>query len=84
MVKDDRRKDNATAEAISAALKREAEYGYEVAPRQAAGTPVPAELAERLLEIGVDRRSAASGEQPEPGNTEAASLEQAADKPPVP
>lgn len=81
MVKVDRRKDNATAKAISAALRREAEYGYEVAPRQAAGTSVPADLAERILEIGVDRRSAASAEQSEPESTGAPPDEQAGDKP---
>ena len=84
MVKVDRRKDIATAKAISAALRREAEYGYEVAPRQAAGTPVPADLAERILEIGVDRRSAASAEQSESETTQSGLNEQAGDEPLVP
>ena len=63
MVTVERRKDKATAMAISAALRQEAEYGYEVTTRQAAGNPVPAKLAEYLLKVGVDRRSAADVDQ---------------------
>ena len=68
MVTVDRRKDKATAMAISAALRQEAEYGYEITTRQVAGSPVPAKLAEYLVKVGVDRRSAADVDQTESGD----------------
>ncbi len=57
MVNEDRRKDNATAKAISEALKLEAEHAHEIAPRHLPDAPVAAGIVDHLLFVGIDRRS---------------------------
>lgn len=65
MVNEDRRKDTATAKAISDALKLEAEHAHEIAPRRLPDDPVAAELADHLLFVGIDRRNPENNDKTE-------------------